>query len=498
MGGNPAAEPRKPASPPRGSAPTAATGGPFCAGDYAEDLSVLTARAHAFDHQPEAQFSYCLRNTATYECLSYSADGSVRHTRKHAVLHGTGFAYKKQNGETLLVTNDHVADYPQVTDEEHPVEGVPVGCKKTAETLRIVDNESDAYERDDIALTRVVADPQLDIAILRAHAPLQTLPWKIGRSAALKARNVVEVRGFPLGAFRATNVGKVVSAYDHDDYKEWDHVDFVIDALLSPGNSGSPVMAVSCKTGEFELVGVFHAEYTRGSALNVVVGIDQVRELMTTFKRAPRAHTEDGQALGSREREQLRNAARSYIEPFFPFGPLPAVVRDRSDGALIFELFSRDFPLKSHPLLVLEELPSEQGFGEPGRVWFGGPHGLKGYARADLDADAQAQVVRVSDALRRDALAAFAYRASLLDAGATRERFEQASRLERQLARMAASRRDLATGVTELAERLSPRAGEQAASLAEPLAPAPLGHAPQTRAKPAGPAGPQTRVDSEN
>src|SRR6266853_1186690 len=114
---------------------------------------------------------------------------------------------------------------------------LPTAC----DALRIVDNESDAYERDDIPLSRVVTDPQLDVAVLKARVPLTTLPWQVGRSAALRERNVVDVRGFPLGAFRATNVGKVVSAYDHDDEKDWDHDDFVIDALLSPGNSGSPV-----------------------------------------------------------------------------------------------------------------------------------------------------------------------------------------------------------------------------------------------------------------
>ena len=70
--------------------------------------------------------------------------------------------------------------------------------------------------------------------------------------------------GFPLGEFQATNVGKVISAYDHDEQGEWDHDDFVIDALLTSGGSGSPVLAVSCKTGEFELVGIFHARYNGG------------------------------------------------------------------------------------------------------------------------------------------------------------------------------------------------------------------------------------------
>jgi serine protease Do len=338
--------------------------------------------------------------------------------------------------------------------------------------VRIVDNDSDAYEHDDIPLQRVVTDPQLDVAILKAHAPLQTLPWKIGRSAALKARNAVEVRGFPLGAFQATNVGKVISAYDHDDYKDWDHVDFVIDALLSPGNSGSPVLAISCKTGEFELVGIYHAEYTRGSALNVVVGIDQVRDLMKTLKRTPHVHQEDATVLSSSERRKLDAATTSDLEPFFPFGPLVAAVRRRDDGALLFELFSKEFPLHAQPILVIEDLPpsGRPGFGTLGRVWFGGSHGLKSYGRDVLEADLQAQVMRLHDALRRDALAAFAYRAASRQAASSREHFDQMSRLERVLARAAGARRDAAVLATDLAERLAPHAPTGAETLADAFA----------------------------
>src|SRR5215471_1116511 len=306
----------------------------------------LAPRARAFEQQPQAQYSYAVRNTATYECLSYGPDGSVRRARKKAVLHGTGFGYRRSGNETLLMTNNHIAEWPPVTDDDHTVDGVPAGCKKVGEILKIVDNEADAYDADDVPLTRVVSDPQLDVAILRAHAVLPILPWKIGRSASLRTRNVVEVRGFPLGAFQATNVGKVVSAYDHDDYREWDHDDFVIDALLSPGNSGSPVLAVSCKTGEFELVGIYHAGYSRGSALNVVVGIDQVRQMMQSLKRTPRPKTDETLALGGHERTRLLEAVRNQPEPFFPFGPLVAVARPRADGAIVFEVFSREFPTK--------------------------------------------------------------------------------------------------------------------------------------------------------
>src|SRR5205823_1785356 len=135
-------------------------------------------------------------------------------------------------------------------------------------------------------------------------------------------RDVVEVRGFPLGAFRATNMGTVVSRHDHDDFGEWDHDDFVIDALLSAGNSGSPVLAVSCATGEYELVGIFHAGYTGGSALNVVVGIDQVRDLMTTLKRSSHNPTAVANAATAASRAQIEAGLGADSEIFFPLGSL--------------------------------------------------------------------------------------------------------------------------------------------------------------------------------
>ncbi len=455
---------------------------PYCQGEYADDLTVLVPRARELERQP---YSVCVRTSAMYECLSYADDGSIRRRRVESIAYGTAFGYKQQNGETLLVTNDHVAEWPAVTDDEHHVDGVPSGCKRVSDSLRVVDNESDDYEADDVPLTRVVTDVALDAAILKAKTLLPVLPWKIGRSALLRERNVVEVRGFPLGAFRATNVGKIVSAYDHDDEKEWDHDDFVIDALLSQGNSGSPVLAVSCKTGEYELVGVYHAGYTRGSALNVVIGIDQLRDLMTTLKRASHVHGVAG-ALDGDARATLATAVARELDPFFPLGSLAAEVRPRSDGALVFEVFARDFPFHNTPVFAYEELPSPSGFVDPARFWFGAAGGLKLYRRADLDADTQAQLARGVDAIRRDAIAFFGYRAELARVPGSREQAERASRLARTLTRTQSGHRDVAQLLSDLAERLAPKPGDPALASGEVmLVPPPAAPPPAADARPA-------------
>ena len=333
----------------------------LCSGDYSDEPSALLPRVREYERDPQNQYSYCLRTSAVYECLSYGSDGNVRRSRKSAVAHGTGFAYRKNGPDTLLLTNDHVATWPSVTDDQHPVDEVPSGCKLISESVEIVDDEADDYEANDVPLQRVVSDPATDVAILKTRTALKLIPYKVGKSAQLRVGNAVAVHGFPLGAFAATNLGKVVNAYDHDTDKDWDHTDFVVDALLSPGNSGSPVLAVSCRTGEYELVGIYHAGYVRGSALNVVVGIDQVRDLMATLKRAPRVATSDGAAPGSAERALVTASLGAPSgSPFFPFGPLVASVRPLPGGALVYEVYSRGFPLRDERLLVVEDLPPPQ------------------------------------------------------------------------------------------------------------------------------------------
>jgi serine protease Do len=444
-----------------------AAGAPFCSGQHADDFTALSAAARNFDHQPEATFSYCTRNSALYECLSYGSDGAVRRDRRKVRLHGTAFAYRKQNGDTLLLTNDHVAAWPAVTDAQHTVEGVPAGCKRISETLTIVDDEHDTYAKDDIPLSLVVTDPQLDISVLKTHAELQVMRWKIGHSAAIRPRDLVEVRGFPLGAFRATNVGKVVSPHDHDDYGDWDHDDFIVDALLSKGNSGSPVLGISCATGEYELVGVYHAGYSEGEALNAVIGIDQIRDLMSTLKRSPKDRGEIARIVDAGARETIAASLKSVGDVYFPFGPLVALARQEPGGTIVYAVFGKEFPANDQPLLVLEDLPSlEPGsFGTLGRIWFGSPRGLKAGELTALDAESRGAVDRALAGLRADIADRIAYRsaADADDAPATQANLR---RLEKAIGRTAASRTDLAQAITDVADRWSPQAGELGARLA--------------------------------
>ncbi len=432
---------------------------PWCTGTYADDFQALSKASTELNSRPEGHFTACVRTTAVYECLSYAPDGSVRRTKQTAIAHGTAFAFKKKDGETYLLTNHHVSEWPAVTDDDHAVAGVAPGCKRVSDALRIVDSEKDAYEGDDVALTRVVNDPALDVAVVKTRATIPVMPWRIGRSAALRDRNVVEVRGYPLGAFKATVEGRVTNTYDHDDFKDWDHDDFVVDAQLSGGNSGSPVLAVSCATGEYELVGVFHADYARGHSLNVVVHIDQVRELMTTLKRSalPRA---DQLPLDMQARRHLAEDAAELGHVFVPFGALAAEVRPRADGALLFSLFGKEFPTASWPVLVVEDLDDSASgaFGHPGRVWFGNARGLKELSPFEADEPGLATIERTLDVMRRLALAATTWRRATVRAATSREATLELDRADKDLRRLSTAGRDLSATVLELAEKHGPGA----------------------------------------
>ncbi|MEO7733342.1 MAG: hypothetical protein ABIY55_20440, partial [Kofleriaceae bacterium] len=117
-------------------------------GEYAEDLTVLSAHARAIE-TATAPYSYAVRMAAIYECVSYGRDGTLNKSRTPVRASGTAFGYRRDGGDTLLLTNEHVAAWPAVTDGEHEVDGVPVGCKRISDTLAIVDDDRDAYAVDD-------------------------------------------------------------------------------------------------------------------------------------------------------------------------------------------------------------------------------------------------------------------------------------------------------------------------------------------------------------
>src|SRR6267378_3370608 len=151
----PPAKPAKPAAPQPPSPPPS-----LCSGDYADALPA--EKAASILDAVKQPFVFAIRNTATYEHVYYGREGKLRRAYLRSVVHGTGFSWKAAGGETQIVTNEHVASQPEVSDED------------------------DDYEPGHVPLLKVLSDPQADIAVLKSKKMLPVMPWRIGRSSALR------------------------------------------------------------------------------------------------------------------------------------------------------------------------------------------------------------------------------------------------------------------------------------------------------------------------
>jgi len=313
-----------------------------CSGRYSDTLAAMTAASRERESRPGADWVYCLRATAVYEHLSYGRGGKIVHEYHTKIRHGTGFAYRQRAGEWLVATNQHVVGYPEVTGDGQDMEGVPAGSRRVRVEVRIVANESEPESPEQILLRPVLVDDPLDIAVLASREPLRVMPYRFGRSADLRVGNAVLVRGYPLGAFMAANAGRVIGVGQRDVERGWDHEDFAVDALLNLGSSGSPVLAVSCQTGDPEVVGVYHAGYRNAQGLNVVIVIDELRTLLEEL-RPP------GRAAAPREPSADPSEARAALVQgplLIPFGR--RTVRVERHGEIVdFAVLDTAFPLST-------------------------------------------------------------------------------------------------------------------------------------------------------
>ena len=404
-----AKEPRDPAKaaakrpPPAAPRPPDPQLSPFCSGDYADFLTSMSRDTRSLEASLDAGYTYCIRAVATYERVYYGKGGKLRRSYVRHVRHGTGFAYKAKDGEWFVATNEHVAQHPLVTEADGDVEGVPAGSRKIRETIRIVKNEGDDDESSQVPLTKIVADEALDVAVLKTRHPLKVMPYRIGRSAALRVGNAVLVRGYPLAVFAASNTGRVISTGQPDHERSWNHEDFAIDAPLNAGNSGSPVFAVSCKTGQLELVGIYHAGYKDAQALNVVVAVDQLRGFLETLQPSRRdvAHdTLDRRSLLSR----LRSAPAPFLMPF-----ADRVVRVDVQGEVVrFGLLDAEFPLTNSVQAALVDRDGD--FAEPTALVLPPRFGEREIPWSAVDATLRDPGQRLYDAMWKQLAAVLTFR----------------------------------------------------------------------------------------
>jgi serine protease Do len=264
-------------------------------------------------------------------------------------------------------------------------------------------------------MTRVAVDAPADAAVMKTKWPLkgtnEIMPYKLGQSADLHTGNFVYVRGYPLGEFQAVNVGRVSNPFDEDREAGWNHSDFIVDAALSNGHSGSPVFAVSCKTASFELVGMYHAGYRAGSALNAVIAIDDLRELMETMKAPRRGSKGNDVELSKADRTRLTSEIAAFSTlPVFPFAGSVATL-SVENGALRLTVLDRDFPQSVDRRLWIVDRPEGNTFGEVVEVGIREENGNEtAIAAADFDAKLKERISSVYVSLARAALAAIEFR----------------------------------------------------------------------------------------
>jgi serine protease Do len=450
----------------------------LCSGDYADALPA--EKANAILDAKREPFVFAVRNTATYEHVYYGHDGKLRRAYLRSVVHGTGFAYRIVNGETQLVTNEHVASQPDVTDEEHSVDGVPTGSKKVREQLKIVRDENDDYEPGHVPLFKVLSDPQADIAVLKARKQLGVMPYRIGRSASLRPGNLVQVRGFPLGAFAALNTGKVLNPMTVDSERGWNHADFIVDALLNAGNSGSPVFAISCRTAEPELVGVYHAGYTDAAALNAVVAIDQLRDELDTLKVPKRDPAGLRSDITAQDRDRL--VKQLFAEPThtltFPFAGRAVVARLVDPQTLRFSVLDDDYPLVTQESMALIDR-NHNGFGTLDGIAVS-VDGVPTEAPAPaLDQDVREHFDRLYDSLWRQVLGVVDYRARLAKGSGSADAFADAQAARQRLKKRASEQKEILNICSFEADRANFGAARAPALTA---APAPAAPAPAAAA----------------
>jgi len=429
--------PKTPARPPAVQAPP-----PLCAGDYADALPAEKANV-ILGGENSQPFVFAIRNTATYEHVYYGHDGKLRRAYLRSVVHGTGFADRVVNGETQIVTNEHVASQPDVTDEEHAVEGVPLGSKKVREQLKIVRDENDDYEPGHVALFKLMSDPQADIAVLKAKKPLAVMPYRMGRSSALRPGNLVQVRGFPLGAVAALYQGKVLNPMTVDTERGWNHNDFVVDALLNSGNSGSPVFAISCRTSEPELVGVYHAGYTDAAALNAVVAIDQLKDELDTL-HVPKRDPAGSHDITAQDRDRLVKQlfADATHGLTFPFGGRSVVVTLVDPATLRFSILDDDYPLVVQESMALID-HNPNGFGTLDGIAVSVDGQVTEAPAQALDQDVREHFDRLYDSLWRQVLGVVDYRARLVSGRVNADAFADAQAARLRLKRRQAEQKEI-------------------------------------------------------
>jgi serine protease Do len=248
--------------------------------------------------------------------------------------------------------------------------------------------------------------------------------------------------------------GQVINPVDHDHFGDWEHDDFIIDAALSSGNSGSPVLAISKRTGEYELVGLFHAEYVSGHGLNAVIGIDQLRDLMFTLKRPARDAQADHRPGTELRAEFVAGVSKPEFVPYLTLGGLTVGVHLAGQN-LVYEIFSGTFPADARRLALLVDSPSPTAFGQLASLWTADDGQFTAHDPSRLDSEGQARITDLLRRLHEISSTTMRLRALRARASSSRQAQQDLDQELRAASRRSSSDGDLSQAFSDLVERLS-------------------------------------------
>lgn len=186
----------------------------------------------------------CIRNTATY------VNQQDQQVVKRAIF-GTGFVYKREDGWSYLTTNNHVGNQPEKEEVPNFFDmSHPDIWTKVKEELSIVDNRADQNSADDIPLSVVRNDEELDTLVMKTKTALHVAhSYHLG-TIQEHVGDPVYVVGFTLGFAGGVTEGTIYNPSVKIDGNEYT----MLDITTQPGHSGSPVF-VKGTDNELYLVG---------------------------------------------------------------------------------------------------------------------------------------------------------------------------------------------------------------------------------------------------
>ena len=381
---------------------------------------------------------YCIRNIGIYNAQSLTDAAEDITLTNVEEGHGTGFAFKREDGCTYLMSNAHVVflpltmDYDDAYDQDNPRK------KLVKQEIKIVDDKNDRFKDDDIPLEIVAMDHEKDISILRTEKELPIfVPETLSRDS-LNTGEAVMMLGFPLAETKALTKGVISNLrYSHLDFSpdlksRFDHEDIIVDCATNPGNSGSPTFV---KRGDkYFLVGILHAGYRRAEGMKLVVPVDDFTYMMGMNEVQKSTSGIERIVLNPEDKARIvSHIGESDINAYGIFGHQTAMIR-MVDNRLQMTIFFTPLTFDGDHTdkLVLED-DGEDGYSSIDRVRYVTQQKKVELTRDNFTANQERFFHEVYRLIAENYLQLIDYRENHALGGQDKEKQEEADRIFSQL-----------------------------------------------------------------